>query len=313
MSWNPLRSKNAYAGTLGSLPMAIPRTFVCILFAPLGTVQTTASFLNGSKALIIDWSAYGPDSSFPLDSAMFGYVSASGSGTIQYAFLPRDLAQAVRFDTVSPLLKGTLTVNGTVVISGTPSVSISGTPSVTITSGTLNATITNANLTVTNTVSSNGTDTVPAVADTAISTPVSANVLNIIAPAGKRYRVEGIRTSVRNVSSTTFSLSQQTAQLYRAAASGSASTFYNLFNDTTNHTLASNDVWLEWLEYSPPSGSFANYGSGGFGTPIGISGYALPNPIYLYPGDEVSLYVNIPTTGASASVYLQLLGRSEPL
>ena len=143
-----MRRDVAYSGTVGALPMPIPRGTVCLLFSPVGAVTTVAAFLNGSRSLSIDWSPFGPDSSFPLDSALFGTVSASGSGSIQYAFLPRDLATAVRFDSVSPLLKGTLTVDGSVVISGTPSVSIQ--------SGTLNATITNASLSVANTVVSNG-------------------------------------------------------------------------------------------------------------------------------------------------------------
>ena len=313
-SYRSMRKSQAFAGTLGALPMAIPREVVCILFAPSGTVSTSASFLNGSNALSIDWSAYGPDSSFPLDGSLFGYVSASGSGTIQYAFLPRDLAQAVRFDTVSPLLKGTLTVDGTVVISGTPSVSIIGTPSVTITSGTLNATITNANLTVTNTVSSNGTDTVPPVEVLSQVTPINGYVLTYTVPTGKRLRLEGARASSYNHGTAPATQTQLSLQLFRASATGFPDTYYNLFNDTTSHALGLGDQWVEWLEYSPPSGTFASAGSGAPGTVAGITGYSLANVLYLYPGDFLALVAVVSgSTGTSMNFYLQALGRLEPL
>ena len=98
-----------WAGTLGALPMPIPKDTVCLLFSPSGSVTTTALFKSGSAPLKVDWSTFGPDSSFPLDSRLFGYVSASGAGTIQFCFLPRDIAQAVRFDTVSPISNSSLT------------------------------------------------------------------------------------------------------------------------------------------------------------------------------------------------------------
>ena len=269
--------------------MAIPREVVCILFAPSGTVSTSASFLNGSNALSIDWSAYGPDSSFPLDGSLFGYVSASGSGTIQYAFLPRDLAQAVRFDTVSPILKA----------------------------GTLNATITNANLTVTNTVSSNGTDTVPPVEVLAVLSPINGYVLTYTVPAGKRLRLEGARASSYNHGSGGVSQAvtqtQLTLQLYRASATGLPDTYYNLFDDATSHSLDIGDQWVEWLEYSPPSGTFASAGSGAPGTVAGITGYSLANVLYLYPGDFLALYADVSTGASTINFYLQPLGRLEPL
>ena len=288
-----MRRDVAYSGTVGALPMPIPRGTVCLLFSPVGAVTTVAAFLNGSRSLSIDWSPFGPDSSFPLDSALFGTVSASGSGSIQYAFLPRDLATAVRFDSVSPLLKGTLTVDGSVVISGTPSVSISGTPSVSIQSGTLNATITNASLSVANTVVSNGGSEATA-SSKGLSTP-GWNTLYTV-PAGQLLRLlrVGLDLEILTVPAT-----KPNAVLAAGRSGGS-------IDEMLLGTFEASSTAIGHYYFSSGNGPTITASAQGSPNPV-----PWPNPIILVAGDSLMAWLD-GTFAADASASFYWVGLLEP-
>ena len=94
--------RKQYSGPLTAARMVIPKDMVCLVYGPSGAVTITAEPRNGSSPWSIDMSPYGRDTVVPVDGMMFGYVSSSGTGTVQYVLMARNIAPMLKLDTVSP-------------------------------------------------------------------------------------------------------------------------------------------------------------------------------------------------------------------
>ena len=98
--------KQSYAGVVPGLPMTIPRNTVLLVYGPIGQVTITMGARGGMNPWVMNLAPYGQDTVVPVDGRLWGTISASGPGTVQYVYFPRDLTPAFRLDTVSPLLGG---------------------------------------------------------------------------------------------------------------------------------------------------------------------------------------------------------------
>lgn len=110
-----MNPKQAYAGILPAEPMVIPRNTVLLLYSPTGVVSATMTPRRGQAPWIFDFNGLGVDTVLPVDGNLWGLAQSVGAGSVSYVYFPRDLAQAIRLDTVSPLLTllpVTITANG---------------------------------------------------------------------------------------------------------------------------------------------------------------------------------------------------------
>jgi hypothetical protein len=106
--------RNSQSGTLGTTPMAIPPSLVCVVYQPVGAVTITAAYRNGSPSLVLNLSGYGPASTVPLDARAFAYVyQSAGAGSVSFVMLPPALVSSLTLDSVQPQLLYTTTVIAT--------------------------------------------------------------------------------------------------------------------------------------------------------------------------------------------------------
>jgi hypothetical protein len=99
-----MNPKQAYAGQLPTEPMVIPPNTVLLLYGPSGNVSANMIPRRGMSDWVVDFNGLGADSLVPIDGKFWGLVYATGPGTIQFVYFPRDLVPAVRFDTVKPVI-----------------------------------------------------------------------------------------------------------------------------------------------------------------------------------------------------------------
>jgi hypothetical protein len=291
--------------------MVIPKDTVLLLYSPVGSPIATMAPRKGMAPWVVNFSAFGKDTQIPIDGHLWGSAVFSGSGSIQYVYLPRDLVNAVHLDTVSPLLAGTLvvtatgsvtvtggtiTVSGNVGITGTPAVSISGTPTVTITSGAITITA--------GTVTLNGANRAALLASQAsgsITAPGTATA-TLTVPASTIWYVTGIAVEV-------------TQNALGAATASSCTVFRNVGSqsqvpigaDSSSTALTANSVTtffeggLDAVAVAVPGGAAAKV----FLT--------WSYPLKLVAGQSLFANVTLSAELGGTTVTVYVIGYSEPL
>jgi hypothetical protein len=104
--------KQAYAGTLPSQPMVIPKNTVVMLYNPSGSVGFSATPLRGQAPWSVNLASFGGATKILIDGRLWGTVVSTGSGSIQYVYLPRDLAAGIEFSSA-------INVDASQVVGGT--------------------------------------------------------------------------------------------------------------------------------------------------------------------------------------------------
>jgi hypothetical protein len=111
-----MNPKQAYAGQLPVEPMVIPRNAVLMVYSPDGAVQSNAIPRNGMANWVVDFTELGPGSKLLIDGKIWGLCFATGTGTLNYVYLPRDLAAGIDF--ASPVIGKGIAAPRVAAISG---------------------------------------------------------------------------------------------------------------------------------------------------------------------------------------------------